>query len=81
MYIIVSCFILQTGFVETLKPQFTPGIVLMSPNVQTQRPTQTTFIDPVEHEGLKVQVQDLTEKLEAIKSMKFYFSFIYIVSY
>lgn len=58
---------LQTGFVETLKPQFTPGQVLMSPGVQTQR-SQTTFIDPVEYEALKAQVKDLTEKLETVKS-------------
>ncbi|XP_065221310.1 dynactin subunit 1-like isoform X2 [Planococcus citri] len=57
----------QTGFVETLKPQFTPGQVITSPVVQTQRTPQAAFIDPVEHEGLKAQIQDLSEKLETLR--------------
>lgn len=58
---------LQTGFVENLKPQFTPGQALLSPGVQTQRPSPASFIDPVEHEALKAQIQDLTEKLETMR--------------
>lgn len=57
----------QTGFVETLKPQFTPGQVITSPVVQTQRTPQAAFIDPLEHEGLKAQIQDLSEKLETLR--------------
>jgi len=65
----------QTGFVETLCPQFTPGLVLTSPSIQTQRTPQTSFVDPIEHEGLRAQVKDLTEKLETVRSecMMFFF--------
>ncbi len=55
-----------------MRPQFTPGMSLTSPGVQvTQRTPQIPFIDPVEHEGLKSQIQDLTEKLETMKSKYF----------
>lgn len=66
-------YFFQTGFVETLCPQFTPGLVLTSPSVQTQRTPQATFIDPIEHEGLRAQVKDLTEKLETMRSEKEHF--------
>lgn len=66
----LTCIFFQTGFVETLCPQFTPGLVLSSPGVQTQRTPHATFIDPIEHEGLRAQVKDLTEKLETIRSEK-----------
>lgn len=65
----------QTGFVETLKPQFTPGQVLASPSTsQTQSPTPrmpapVPAIDPEEVENLKSQKQDLMEKFDTIKSM------------
>uniref|UniRef100_A0A1B6KU69 Dynactin subunit 1 n=1 Tax=Graphocephala atropunctata TaxID=36148 RepID=A0A1B6KU69_9HEMI len=62
----------QTGFVETLKPQFTPGQVLASPSTsQSQtpatRPPPPPPVDPEELDNLKSQVQDLGEKLETIK--------------
>lgn len=64
----------KTGFVETLKPQFTPGQVLASPSTsQTQSPIPRMVALPPpnmeEVENLKAQVQDLGEKLETVKSM------------
>ncbi|XP_039275802.1 dynactin subunit 1 [Nilaparvata lugens] len=71
----------QTGFVETLKPQFTPGQVI-SPGGPTQptlvqttnfapanvvRPPPAPSVDHAELEALKAQVQDLTEKLDTLK--------------
>lgn len=52
---------------ETLRPQFTPGQALISPVMQAPRSSQVGFIDPLEYEGLKAQLQDVTEKLETIK--------------
>ncbi|CAH0395302.1 unnamed protein product [Bemisia tabaci] len=59
----------QTGFVETLKPQFTPGQVMQpaSGPASTQRPPPGPVIDPAEHEALKSQVKDLTEKLDTMR--------------
>lgn len=63
---------IETGFVETLKPQFTPGQVLASPSA-SQSSLMTLSVrgppppDPAEMEALKSQVQDLTEKLETIR--------------
>uniref|UniRef100_A0A1B6C177 Dynactin subunit 1 n=1 Tax=Clastoptera arizonana TaxID=38151 RepID=A0A1B6C177_9HEMI len=54
----------QTGFVETLKPQFTPGQVLPSPNAAPKGPPPP---DPAELESLKSQVTDLNEKLDTMK--------------
>lgn len=59
--------VIETGFVETLRPQFTPGQALISPVMQAPRSSQVGFIDPLEYEGLKAQLQDVTEKLETIK--------------
>lgn len=63
---------IETGFVETLKPQFTPGQVLASPSASQSSlmllPTRgPPPPDPAEVEALKSQVQDLTEKLETIR--------------
>ncbi|KAG8249942.1 Dynactin subunit 1 [Homalodisca vitripennis] len=67
-----SVTLAQTGFVETLKPQFTPGQVLASPSTsQSQppsaRPPPPPPVDPEELANFKSQVQDLGEKLETIK--------------
>ncbi|KAG5677570.1 hypothetical protein PVAND_007319 [Polypedilum vanderplanki] len=60
----------ETGFLETLKPQFTPGQSLTSPSIA---PT-TSNEDKIhalqlqqENEDLKNQVRDLSEKLETLK--------------
>uniref|UniRef100_A0A1B6CFH8 Dynactin subunit 1 n=1 Tax=Clastoptera arizonana TaxID=38151 RepID=A0A1B6CFH8_9HEMI len=55
---------IETGFVETLKPQFTPGQVLPSPNAAPKGPPPP---DPAELESLKSQVTDLNEKLDTMK--------------
>ncbi|XP_055613373.1 dynactin subunit 1 isoform X2 [Uranotaenia lowii] len=59
----------ETGFVETLKPQFTPGQSLTSPS-----PALSTTEDRIhlmqlqqEIEDLKTQNKDLVEKLETLK--------------
>ncbi|XP_049823261.1 dynactin subunit 1 isoform X2 [Aethina tumida] len=59
----------ETGFVETLKPQFTPGQVL------TTTPTPLTSVEEKinnmqlqqEIENRQQQIKDLTEKLESLK--------------
>ncbi|XP_073970364.1 dynactin subunit 1-like isoform X3 [Rhodnius prolixus] len=60
----------QTGFVETLKPQFTPGQVVSPPNPSSLTPTprisQTPEPNP-EIESLKEQLKDLSEKLETMR--------------
>ncbi|XP_058447001.1 dynactin subunit 1 isoform X2 [Malaya genurostris] len=59
----------ETGFVETLKPQFTPGQSLTSPS-----PAPSTTEDRIhllqlqqEIEDMKTQNKDLVEKLETLK--------------
>jgi dynactin 1 len=60
----------ETGFLETLKPQFTPGQSLTSP-APTPQPSAEDKLHNLqlqnENDDLKKQVQDLTEKLETIK--------------
>lgn len=63
----------ETGFLETLKPQFTPGQSLTSPAV----PTQQTMEDKLnalqmqqENEELRNQIKELNEKLEIQKSRR-----------
>uniref|UniRef100_U5EZ92 Dynactin subunit 1 n=1 Tax=Corethrella appendiculata TaxID=1370023 RepID=U5EZ92_9DIPT len=62
----------ETGFLETLKPQFTPGQSLTSPS-----PAHTSTEDRIqilqlqqEIEDLKVQNKDLVEKLETLKQRR-----------
>lgn len=66
----------QTGFVETLKPQFTPGQVVSPPNPSSLTPTprisQTPEPNP-EIESLKEQLKDLSEKLETMRSKYLFF--------
>ncbi|VVC37313.1 Hypothetical protein CINCED_3A019391 [Cinara cedri] len=60
----------ETEFVEALKPHYTPGQAV-SPNVLATTPTQRpshNMADVAEIQNLKDQVQDLTEKLDVVKT-------------
>lgn len=59
----------ETGFLETLKPQFTPGQALTSPSPAPPSVEDKlhTLQQQQECEDLKNQVRDLTEKLETLK--------------
>lgn len=60
----------ETEFVEALKPHYTPGPAVTPSNVSstpTQRPS-SSVVDAVEIQNLKDQVQDLTEKLDVVKT-------------
>lgn len=65
-----GCFVLcyfQTGFVETLKPQYTPGQAL-SPNLGvTVEEKLTALQHQQEVENLQAEIKDLNEKLETLK--------------
>jgi dynactin 1 len=56
----------QTGFVENLKPQFTPGQVL-SPSVTNVSFHVEEKITSAEMNQLKSEIKDLNEKLETLK--------------
>lgn len=74
----------QTGFVETLKPQFTPGQVMLSPGQPGPlglSPGNTAGINMAggstnvsllqqEIENLREQLKDLSEKYETLKGKK-----------
>lgn len=76
-----NIFTFQTGFVETLKPQFTPGQVMLSPGqsaqqqITTNAPTNVgvTNVSMLQQqiEGLKEQLKDVTEKYETLKGVYF----------
>lgn len=60
----------ETGFLETLKPQFTPGQSLTSPSPAPSTSTEEKIHNlqlQQENEDLKNQVRDLGEKLETLK--------------
>ncbi|XP_014272429.1 dynactin subunit 1 isoform X4 [Halyomorpha halys] len=58
----------QTGFVETLKPQFTPGqVVSPGPTVSTPQPVKLQLEPSPEVEQLKEQIKELSEKLETMR--------------
>lgn len=58
----------QTGFVETLKPQFTPGqVVSPGPTVSTPQPMKLQLEPNPEVEQLKDQIKELSEKLETMR--------------
>lgn len=56
----------ETGFLETLKPQFTLGQSLISPAVTTEDKIHHLQLQQ-ENEDLKNQARDLSEKLETLK--------------
>ncbi|XP_021708546.1 dynactin subunit 1 isoform X3 [Aedes aegypti] len=58
----------ETGFVETLKPQFTPGQSLTSPSPAPSTEDRIHLLQlQQEIEDLKTQNKDLVEKLETLK--------------
>lgn len=60
----------ETGFLETLKPQFTPGQSLTSPSPAPSSATEDKIHNlqlQQENEDLKIQVRDVSEKLETLK--------------
>lgn len=63
----------ETGFLETLKPQFTPGQSLTSPSPAPSSSTEEKIHNlqmQQENEDLKNQVRDLTEKLDTLKARR-----------
>ncbi|XP_055856835.1 dynactin subunit 1 [Episyrphus balteatus] len=70
----------ETGFLEILKPQFTPSQPIRSPSFTAPPPTMSAQAAAEEKatnaeqqqiiEGLKSQVDDLTEKLETLKQRR-----------
>lgn len=59
---------IETGFLETLKPQFTPGQSLTSPSpALTAEEKLHALQQQQENEELKNQIRDLNEKLETLK--------------
>nr|CAG4641483.1 EOG090X01OH [Eurycercus lamellatus] len=62
-----SSSFIETGFVETLKTQFTPGQAL-SPSLSMAIEERVTGIQlSHENENLKAEIRDLNEKLETLK--------------
>jgi dynactin 1 len=60
----------ETGFLETLRPQFTPGQSLTSPMATPMNVNEDKIMTSQlqqENEDLKGQVRDLSEKLETLK--------------
>ncbi|XP_020284399.1 dynactin subunit 1 isoform X2 [Pseudomyrmex gracilis] len=60
---------IETGFVETLKPQFVPGQVMAgsaaAANVVEEKLSHLQLVQ--ENDNLKSQVRDLTEKVETLR--------------
>lgn len=61
----------ETGFVETLKPQFTPGQSLTSPSPVVTAEDKLNFLQmQADFEELKNTNRDLVEKLETLKQRR-----------
>lgn len=58
---------MQTGFVETLKPQFTPGQAMTSTPITSVEEKLIHLQYSQELENRNQQIKDLTEKLETLK--------------
>lgn len=61
---------IETGFLETLKPQFTPGQSLTSPSPAPSSSTEDKIHNlqlQQENEELKNQIRDVSEKLETLR--------------
>lgn len=65
---------IETGFLETLKPQFTPGQSLTTPSTSTQLFTAEDKLNALhqqqENDELRNQIRDLAEKLETLKQRR-----------
>lgn len=63
-----NVFWFQTGFVETLKPQFTPGAVIATPTPITSVDEKISHLQlQQELENRNQQIRDLTEKIDTLK--------------
>lgn len=63
----------ETGFLETLKPQFTPGQALTSPAIQAQHSVEeklNLLQVQQENDELRNQVRDLSEKLATVRQRR-----------
>lgn len=63
----------ETGFLETLKPQFTPGKPIASPALTAQHSVEekiNLLQLQQENDDLRNQVRDLNEKLETLKQRR-----------
>lgn len=61
---------METGFLETLKPQFTPGQSMASPALTAQHSVEEKLSAlqlQQENDDLRNQVRDLTEKLDTLR--------------
>ncbi|KAK9712383.1 Dynein associated protein [Popillia japonica] len=58
---------IETGFVETLKPQFTPGQALTSTPITSMEEKLSNLQLQQEVENRNQQIKDLSEKLETLK--------------
>lgn len=64
---------IETGFTETLKPQFTPGQPIASPALTAQHSVEekiNLLQLQQENDDLRNQVRDLSEKLETLKQRR-----------
>lgn len=64
----------ETGFLETLKPQFTPGHPISTPSALTTQHSVEEKINLLqlqqENDDLRNQIRDLTEKLDTLKQRR-----------
>lgn len=63
----------ETGFLETLRPQFTPGQPITSPSLTIQHSIEeklNVLQVQQENDDLRSQIYDLTEKLETLKQRR-----------
>lgn len=69
----------QTGFVETLKPQYIPGQAMISPGASSGSTTVEEKLSNLhsqqEIENLKSEVADLQEKIETFKGLPVLYCF------
>lgn len=65
---------IETGFLETLKPQFTPGQSLTTPSSSSQAFTAEDKLNALhqqqENDELRSKIRDLTEKLDTLKQRR-----------
>lgn len=65
---------IETGFLETLKPQFTPGQSLTTPSSSSQAFTAEDKLNALhqqqENDELRSKMRDLTEKLDTLKQRR-----------
>ena len=70
---------IQTGFVETLKPQYTPGPAL-SPGIGFNVEERLTNLQQAtEIDRLHVEIRDLNEKLETLRGWYPFYVVPYLV--